>query len=83
MHEENRPESTDASSTIHNNDPVGENDAQLDNFYEMHQTDTKNTAASLHSSTQHASAGEKFAYNLPSTRANDSSRAPKPHRWCY
>lgn len=56
MHEENRPESTDASSTIHNNDPVGENDAQLDNFYEMHQTDTKNTAASLHSSTQHASA---------------------------
>ncbi|KAJ2962869.1 hypothetical protein NQZ79_g2034 [Umbelopsis isabellina] len=58
MHEEKHPESLDASgsSTINNSDPVSENDAQLDNFYEMHQTDTKNTAASLHSSTQHASA---------------------------
>ncbi|CAM0134996.1 hypothetical protein VKS41_000429 [Umbelopsis sp. WA50703] len=55
MQAEKLPESQDASrsSTVINNEPVDESDVQLHNFYEMHQTDTKHTTASLRSSTQH------------------------------
>jgi hypothetical protein len=66
MQAEKLPESQDASrsSTVINNEPVDESDVQLHNFYEMHQTDTKHTTASLRSSTQHGNHGEQILLDL-------------------